>query len=35
VFEQCDPVYRLVVVTETSSYGDGKRGVITAYKKFQ
>jgi hypothetical protein len=34
-FEQCDPVYRLVVVTETSSYGDGKRGVITAYKKFQ
>ncbi|MGA8995684.1 MAG: hypothetical protein WB441_15385 [Nocardioidaceae bacterium] len=34
-FYYCDPVYKFVVVTETSSYGDGKRGVITAYQKFK
>ena len=34
-FEWCDPVYRFIVVVETSTYGDGKRGIITAYQKFQ
>lgn len=34
-FEECDPVYRFVVVVETSRRGNGKMGIITAYQQWQ
>ncbi|MGI5352192.1 hypothetical protein ACQEU8_28970 [Streptomyces sp. CA-250714] len=34
-FEECNPEYRFIVVTETKQYGDGKQGVINAYKLYR
>jgi len=34
-FEECNPEYRFIVVTETKTYGDGKQGVLNAYKQYR
>ncbi|WP_461009361.1 hypothetical protein [Streptomyces capparidis] len=34
-FEECNPVYRFKVLTETKTYGDGKQGVLNAYLEYR